>query len=94
MSTTVSPLAPTNIPDMPKIASVRLATGAAGIKSRGRSDVLLALFGESTTAISGMSGTLVGARGETVALMGHQFWKIMCLQKRNARHKAGHHEFI
>ncbi len=50
MSATVSPLAPTNVPDMPAIAGVRLATGAAGIKYQGRTDVLVALFDKGTTA--------------------------------------------
>src|SRR6187431_1214071 len=50
MSTTVSPLAPTNVPDMPPIDGVRLATGAAGIKYQGRTDVLVALFDKGTTA--------------------------------------------
>jgi glutamate N-acetyltransferase/amino-acid N-acetyltransferase len=45
----VSPLAPKKVPDMPEVAGVRLATGAAGIKYKGRTDVLLALFDEGTT---------------------------------------------
>ncbi len=45
----VSPLAPKHVPDMPEVAGVRLATGAAGIKYQGRTDVLLALFGKGTT---------------------------------------------
>src|SRR5256886_792593 len=45
----VSPLAPKHVPDMPAIAGVRLATGAAGIKYQGRTDVLLALFDQGTT---------------------------------------------
>ena len=45
----VSPLAPKQVPDMPQIAGVRLATGAAGIKYQGRTDVLLALFDPGTT---------------------------------------------
>src|SRR4051794_40496375 len=49
MSSSVSPLAPKHIPDMPEIAGMRLATGAAGIKYKGRTDVLLALFDEDTT---------------------------------------------
>ena len=40
MSTAVSPLAPTDVPDMPEIAGVRLATAAAGIRYKGRTDVL------------------------------------------------------
>ncbi|HWM49645.1 MAG TPA: bifunctional glutamate N-acetyltransferase/amino-acid acetyltransferase ArgJ [Xanthobacteraceae bacterium] len=53
MSSHVSPLAPTFVPDMPPIAGVRLATGAAGIKYAGRTDVLLALFNEGT-AVAGV----------------------------------------
>jgi glutamate N-acetyltransferase/amino-acid N-acetyltransferase len=49
MSSTVSPLAPKHVPDMPPVAGVRLATGAAGIKYQGRTDVLLALFAKGTT---------------------------------------------
>ncbi|MGA9201215.1 MAG: hypothetical protein WBZ67_12005, partial [Pseudolabrys sp.] len=40
MSTTISPLAPLHVPDMPAIAGVRLATAAAGIRYAGRTDVL------------------------------------------------------
>ena len=49
MSTTVSPLAPKNVPDMPAIAGVRLATAQAGIRYAGRTDVLLALFTAGTS---------------------------------------------
>ncbi|MGY3620033.1 bifunctional glutamate N-acetyltransferase/amino-acid acetyltransferase ArgJ [Bradyrhizobium sp. USDA 10063] len=49
MSTAVSPLAPTNVPDMPAIAGVRLATAAAGIRYKGRTDVLLAVMDKGTT---------------------------------------------
>ena len=45
----VSPLAPKHVPDMPDIPGVRLATGAAGIKYQGRTDVLLALFDKGTS---------------------------------------------
>jgi glutamate N-acetyltransferase/amino-acid N-acetyltransferase len=48
-STIVSPLAPKHVPDMPEVGGVRLATGAAGIKYQGRTDVLLALFDKGTT---------------------------------------------
>ena len=40
MSTTVSPLAPKTVPDMPEIAGVRLATAQAGIRYANRTDVL------------------------------------------------------
>jgi glutamate N-acetyltransferase/amino-acid N-acetyltransferase len=45
----VSPLAPKHVPDMPEVAGVRLATGAAGIKYQGRTDVLFALFDKGTS---------------------------------------------
>ncbi|MBR1287486.1 bifunctional glutamate N-acetyltransferase/amino-acid acetyltransferase ArgJ [Bradyrhizobium sp. AUGA SZCCT0177] len=50
MSSTVSPLAPTEVPDMPVIAGVRLATAAAGIRYKGRTDVLLAIMDKGTNA--------------------------------------------
>ena len=49
MSTSISPLAPRHVPDMPEIAGVRMATAEAGIRYAGRTDVLLALFDEGTT---------------------------------------------
>lgn len=49
MSTTVSPLAPTDVPEMPAIAGVKLATAAAGIRYKGRTDVLLAVMDKGTT---------------------------------------------
>jgi glutamate N-acetyltransferase/amino-acid N-acetyltransferase len=49
MSTTISPLAPTDVPDMPAIAGVKLATAAAGIRYKGRTDVLLAVMDKGTT---------------------------------------------
>jgi glutamate N-acetyltransferase / amino-acid N-acetyltransferase len=56
MSATVSPLAPKNVPDMPPIDGVRIATGAAGIKYAGRTDVVLALF-DPGTAVAGVFTT-------------------------------------
>src|SRR5271163_4900269 len=53
MASAVSPLAPSNFPDMPEVAGVRLATGAAGIRYKGRTDVLIALFDPGTT-VSGV----------------------------------------
>jgi glutamate N-acetyltransferase/amino-acid N-acetyltransferase len=49
VSTPISPLAPKTIPDMPAIAGVRLATAAAGIRYRDRTDVMLAVFDEGTS---------------------------------------------
>ncbi|MBV1706147.1 MAG: bifunctional glutamate N-acetyltransferase/amino-acid acetyltransferase ArgJ [Hyphomicrobiales bacterium] len=44
-----SPLAPATIVKLPGIAGVRFATGAAGIRYQGRTDVMLALMDEGTT---------------------------------------------
>jgi len=49
MSTAVSPLAPQQVPNMPAIVGVRLATAEAGIRYANRTDVLLALFDIGTT---------------------------------------------
>jgi len=49
MSTAVSPLAPKQVPDLPPLGGVRLATAAAGIRYKGRTDVLLALLDPGTT---------------------------------------------
>ena len=48
MSTTISPLAPKKYPKMPAIDGVRMATAEAGIKYKGRTDVLAMVFGEGT----------------------------------------------
>jgi glutamate N-acetyltransferase / amino-acid N-acetyltransferase len=45
----VSPLAPDRFPDMPRVAGVRLATAATGIKYSGRADVLVAELAPATT---------------------------------------------
>ncbi len=44
----VSPLAPKSYPDLPPVEGVRFATAAAGIKYRGRTDVMLALLDKGT----------------------------------------------
>jgi glutamate N-acetyltransferase / amino-acid N-acetyltransferase len=49
MSSTISPLAPKNPPVLPPIDGIRLATAEAGIRYKGRTDVLLALFDQGTT---------------------------------------------
>jgi glutamate N-acetyltransferase / amino-acid N-acetyltransferase len=49
MSTAISPLAPTHVPEMPAIAGVKLATAAAGIRYKGRTDVLLAVLDKGTS---------------------------------------------
>lgn len=49
MSSAVSPLAPKSYPEMPAVPGVRFATAEAGIKYKGRTDVLLMLFDAGTT---------------------------------------------
>jgi glutamate N-acetyltransferase/amino-acid N-acetyltransferase len=53
MSLSISPLAPTDVPEMPAIAGVRLATAEAGIRYKGRTDVLLAVLDQGT-AVAGV----------------------------------------
>src|ERR1039458_8547102 len=49
MSSAVSALAPTHVPDMPVISGVKLATAAAGIRYKDRTDVMLAVMDKGTT---------------------------------------------
>ncbi len=44
----ISPLAPKSYPEIPPVEGVRFATGAAGIRYKGRTDVMLALFDKGT----------------------------------------------
>src|SRR4051794_39622591 len=52
-SSPVSPLAPKSYPDLPPIDGVRFATAAAGIRYKGRTDVMLALM-EKGTQVAGV----------------------------------------
>ncbi len=49
MSSAVSPLAPKKYPSMPEIGGVRIATAEAGVKYKGRTDLLTMVFDEGTT---------------------------------------------
>ena len=49
MASSVSPLAPKSVADLPPIQGVRCATAAAGIRYPGRADVLLVAFDKGTT---------------------------------------------
>src|SRR5204863_7654835 len=81
MSTAVSPLAPTDVPEMPEIAGVRLATAAAGIRYKNRTDVLLAVLDQGTTVagvftrskcpsapVEWCRSTLTGGRGRALVV--------------------------
>jgi len=46
----VSPFAPATIPDMPVVEGVRFAACEAGIRYKGRKDLMLAVFSEGTVA--------------------------------------------
>src|ERR1700732_3568139 len=48
MAAAVSPLAPTSFPVLPDIEGVRFAAGAAGIRDKDRTDVMLAVFDKGT----------------------------------------------
>ncbi|MEH6721202.1 MAG: bifunctional glutamate N-acetyltransferase/amino-acid acetyltransferase ArgJ [Aurantimonas endophytica] len=56
MTTPVSPLAPANIPELPPIEGVRIATAAAGIKYKGRTDVLVMVL-DAPTSVAGVFTT-------------------------------------
>jgi glutamate N-acetyltransferase/amino-acid N-acetyltransferase len=49
MSASVSPLAPKRFPKMPPVAGVRIATAEAGIKYKGRTDLMVMAFDPGTT---------------------------------------------
>jgi glutamate N-acetyltransferase / amino-acid N-acetyltransferase len=53
MAAAISPLAPKTMPHLPEVAGVRLATAEAGIRYKGRTDVLLAVF-DRGTAVAGV----------------------------------------
>jgi glutamate N-acetyltransferase / amino-acid N-acetyltransferase len=53
MSATISPLAPKLVPQMPAIDGVRIATAAAGIKYKNRTDVLMMVF-DKPAAVAGV----------------------------------------
>jgi len=48
MAAATSPLAPMSFPDLPEIKGVRFASGAAGIRYKDRTDVMLAVFDKGT----------------------------------------------
>ncbi len=53
MSSAISPLAPKSSPELPPVDGVRFATAEAGIRYKGRTDVMLALF-DAPTAVAGV----------------------------------------
>lgn len=59
-----SPFAPESLPNMPEIPGVRLATAEAGIRYRGRRDLLLAVFEPGTVA----AGVLTRSKTRSAAV--------------------------
>lgn len=58
MALPVSPLAPKSHPELPAIAGVRFATAEAGIRYKGRTDVLLAVFDPGTVVAGVLTRSL------------------------------------
>ena len=56
MSTDISPLAPKSYAELPPVKGVRIETAAAGIKYKGRTDVMLMVFDEPA-AVAGVFTT-------------------------------------
>ncbi|MBP1852072.1 bifunctional glutamate N-acetyltransferase/amino-acid acetyltransferase ArgJ [Rhizobium halophytocola] len=56
MSVDISPLAPKTYPDLPPVKGVRLATAAAGIKYKGRTDVMMMVF-DAPASVAGVFTT-------------------------------------
>src|SRR4051794_733634 len=61
---TISPFAPSELPRLPPVKGVRLATCAAGIRYPGRTDLLLALFDPGTT----VAGVLTRSKTASAAV--------------------------
>jgi len=57
----LSPLAPSDPPTLPAIAGVRLGACASGVRYRGRTDLMLALFDPGTTAAGLFTRSLTAA---------------------------------
>jgi glutamate N-acetyltransferase/amino-acid N-acetyltransferase len=53
MSATISPLAPRKYPKMPSVDGVRIATAEAGIKYKGRTDLMVMTF-DAGTSVAGV----------------------------------------
>ena len=60
---TLSPLAPSNFPDLPKISGINLATAASGTRYKGRDDLLL------ITLVPNSSVAGVFTKSDTAAIL-------------------------
>ena len=61
-ATKVSPFAPSQLPEMPTVAGVRLAACEAGIRYQNRTDLMMAVFDAGTT-VAGVLTLLVVSLG-------------------------------
>ena len=77
MSPAISPLAPKTFPALPAIAGVRLATAAAGVRYRDRTDVMLAVFDRETS----VAGVFTRSKCPSAPVE----WCRACLKGRHAR---------
>ena len=57
----LSPLAPSQFPDLPEIAGVRLAAGACGLRYKGRTDLLFAELDPGTTIAGVLTRSLASS---------------------------------
>ena len=68
MSSAVSPLAPKDVPHLPPVDGVRMATAEAGIRYKNRKDVLLVVMDKGTIAAAGPIAALKQPRGRVYEL--------------------------
>jgi glutamate N-acetyltransferase/amino-acid N-acetyltransferase len=80
----VSPFAPPGFPDLPAVAGVRLTGGAAGVRYKGRADVMLA----ELAAGSVMAGTFTRSETRSAPVLWCQE-RIAALAAKPSRRKLG-----
>src|SRR6478735_4095593 len=73
----ISPFAPAALPSVPEVPGVRFATAEAGIKYKGRTDLLLGVFSPGTQA----AGVLTRSKTRSAPVD----WCALGLREGNAR---------
>jgi glutamate N-acetyltransferase / amino-acid N-acetyltransferase len=76
-ATTVSPFAPKSLPEVPAVEGVRFATAEAGIRYKGRTDLLLAVLDAGTIA----AGVLTQSKTRSAPVE----WCALALRRGGAR---------
>ncbi len=90
---TVSPLAPSSLPDLPSVAGVQLSAVALGLRYQGRPDVLLATFAPGTT----VAGAFTTSKCPSApvdwckAILGNQEARALVVNAGNANAFTGSH---